>query len=76
MTLGEPFEWDLPVIEVGNYALSEVIVEPEAAIKQSISFTASQKRLHFDGSENLETDRIYQIDITLVSSSGETVPNS
>ena len=32
LTLGEPFEWELPDIEEGSYALSEIIVEPDAAI--------------------------------------------
>ena len=33
LTLGEPYEWELPEIEEGIYALSEVIVEPDATIK-------------------------------------------
>ena len=32
ITLGVPYEWDLPDIEEGSYTLSEVIVKPEAAI--------------------------------------------
>ena len=74
MTLGEPYEWDLPDIEEGSYALSEVIVEPDSAIKQSISFTTSQNRLHFDGSENLQIDKLYLIKVTLVNSRGDKVP--
>ena len=75
MTLGEPYEWALPDIHAGSHALSEIIIEPEAEIKQSISFTASQQKLHFDGSEDLQTDKLFLIEITLVNSIGGTVSN-
>ena len=70
MTLGEPFEWYLPDIEEGQYAFSEVIVEPEASIIQSISFSTSENKFSYDGYANLETDKLYLIKVTLVDSKG------
>ena len=49
LTLGEPYEWYLPDIEEGQYAFSEVIVEPKASIIQSILFSTSENKFSYDG---------------------------
>ena len=54
LTLGVPYEWELPGIKEGSFPLIEVIVEPDAAIQQSISFSTSQNKFYFDGSAYLQ----------------------
>ena len=41
LVVGESFEWDLPDIEEGSVPLSEVLVEPDAAIYNQISYSKS-----------------------------------
>ena len=74
MILGEPYEWELPEIKEGIYALSEIIVEPDATIKDSISILESENKLKYDGSSDFSTsvvDKLYFIKITLVNVRGE-----
>ena len=55
--------------------MSEIIVEPNAAIEESISYLASDNKMKYDGKSDFSTsvvDKLYFIDITLVNVRGET----
>ena len=53
--------------------MSEIIVLPDAAIEESISYLATEEKLKYDGSSDFSTsvvDKLYFIKITLVNVRG------
>lgn len=54
--------------------MSEIIVEPDAAIEESIFYLASENRIKYDGSSDFNSyvvDKLIFIKITLVNIRGE-----
>lgn len=73
MILEEPFEWELPDIKEGSYAISEIIVEPDASIEKSVNYLSSENKFVFDGSSEFSSPvigKFFSIKITLVDDRG------
>ena len=69
--IGEPSEWSLPDIVEGAFTLSDVIIEPDNEIKQTISYSKKSNLLEFDGlAEQSTAGNTYLIKVTLINSRG------